>query len=159
MGDFIILSPRVASVYSLRSHGRWRSGAWCHLARLASMAMFLIIFGPRVLVHVNCCNIIHHSHLEDPIESVSLSLSCICLLFATWSAFHPVVPETHWTLVSYPIYFSASVVIILFRAAGNSERLIRACLPNLPCSHFYSCCVPRVLVQKMSCKGLGFEGV
>lgn len=115
-----------------RSHGRWRSGAWCHLAKLASTAMFLIISGPRLLVHVNCCNISPHSHLEDPRESVSLSLSRICLLLATWAALHPAVPETHWTAVSYAIYSSASVVIILFGAAGSSRRLTRACLPDLP---------------------------
>ena len=111
----------------------WQVEIWCLVSpsHLASMAMFLIIFGPRLLVHVNCYNIIPHSHLEDALESVSLSLSRICLLLATWAALHPVVPETHWTPVSYTIYSSASVVIILFGAAGSSRRLLRACLPDL----------------------------
>lgn len=109
---------------------------WClvSLSHLASMTMFLIVFGPRLLVHVNCYIIIPHSHLEDALGSVSLSLSLsrICLLLATWAALHPVVPETHWSAVSYAIYSSASVVIILSGAAGSSRRLLRACLPDLP---------------------------
>lgn len=163
MGDFTLLSPRAASMFSgahidPRSQGRQRSIAWCCLAMLASIEILLIISNPR-LVHLNCCSFFPQSHPEVLFGSVSLSLCGLCLLLGIWAAFHLAVPKTYQTPVSSQVPQCPSAVTAPFWVSGASGRLIHACPPNLPCSHFYSGNVPRVLVQKMSFKVLGLEGL
>ena len=106
---------------------------WClvSLSHLASMTMFLIVFGPRLLVHVNCYIIIPNSHLEDALGSVSLSLSLSLSLASVCSWPH----GQHFILLflkhigpQSPTLFTPVPLLWLY-CLGLQEALEGCCVP------------------------------
>lgn len=76
-------------------------------------------------------------------------MMCLKIDSCLWAAF----PETYCTLVSYPIYLST---IWGFKKLCKTGSCLFAFCPMQP---FLLLLCSGVLVQKMSFKGLGFEGI